>query len=500
MGKKGLIILGALSMAAMAGLGTWQFYLKDKVNIGTSDEVAYVTRVGVLTGDNLGVQNWYAGVVEPQSTIKINLDSSRKVKEVAVSVGDSIHVGDLLYEYDLTSLEDDLKQAQLDLDRLKNEMLNIQEQIVTLEREKVKAKASAQLSYTIEIESNRMSLKKNEYDQIAKQNAIDKLVAATLNTQVLSEVDGVIQKIDTSKLSTDDGDSLTDGGTDLYSDDSSDNAFITILGTGNYRIKGLVNEQNRRDIVQGEGVIIRSREDSSKIWHGFMGNVDEQNAQQSNNDSFWGLSDSSDNQTSSSSYPFYVELESSEDLMLGQHVYIERDVGQSDRPDGLWLNAVYLTDINSDSPFVWADNGHGRLEKRVVKLGEFDEDNLEYRVLEGLTTDDYIAFPDTYLEEGITTVDSSTVDIDEDMDEFDEEWDLDFDDADFGDFDEEAFGFDDAEFGTMDDDFSLDWSDEDLDDMEYDGGAEADEFGMAALDDFTDEAVTYGSDNTEDAG
>ena len=33
-------------------------------------------------------------------------------------------------------------------------------------------------------------------------------------------------------------------------------------------------------------------------------------------------STSSDDQTTSTSYPFYVELDSSENLMLGLHVYI----------------------------------------------------------------------------------------------------------------------------------------------------------------------------------
>ncbi|MBR2764727.1 MAG: biotin/lipoyl-binding protein [Blautia sp.] len=506
MAKKGLIILGVLSVLAVSGLGAWQFYFKDRISIGETDETAYVTRVGALTGENLGVQNWYAGVVEPQSTIKVNLDSGRKVKEVAVSVGDTVHEGDLLYEYDLSSLQDDLKQAQLDLDRLRNEMLNIQEQIVTLEKEKQKAKASAQLSYTIEIESNRMSLKKNEYDQISKQNAIDKLVAATENTQVLSEVDGVIQKIDTSKLSTEDGDSLTDSGSDMFMDESSDNSFITILGTGNYRIKGMVNEQNRHDIVPGEAVIIRSRADSTQIWRGIMGTVDEQNSQQSS-DSMWGFTDSSDTQTNSTSYPFYVDLESSEDLMLGQHVYIEPDQGQSDRPEGLWLNVVYISDINSESPYVWADNGHGRLEKRVVVLGEYDDENIEYQILDGLTTADYIAYPDTYLREGLSTVDSSTVDI-EDEELGEEDWDLEFDDGGYGfeDFGEEVddmeYDFDDAEFG-FDDEAGIAWPEDDemigdtwLEDEEM----EPDAFGMDSLDDFSDEAVMYDSDDTEDAG
>ena len=63
-----------------------------------------------------------------------------------------------------------------------------------------------------------MNLKKNEYDQKSKQAEIDKLSQATQNTEVRSEIDGVIQKIDTSKMGGDDSegveDTLTEGTTD----------------------------------------------------------------------------------------------------------------------------------------------------------------------------------------------------------------------------------------------------------------------------------------------
>ena len=212
-----------------------------------------------------------------------------------------------------------------------------------------------------------MNLKKNEYSQKSKQAEIDKLQSATQNTEVRSEIDGVIQKIDTSKMTSDDGDSVDDSSTmDSMSsnDDGSDSsAFITILSTGAYRVKGKVNEQNRDSVVPGESVIIRSRVDSSKTWKGTMGSIDMNMGMSST---------SSDDQTSSTSYPFYVELDSSEDLMLGQHVYIERDMGQDDKKDGLWLSDYYILDTDTNEPYVWVANDKNRLEKRYVTLGKHD--------------------------------------------------------------------------------------------------------------------------------
>lgn len=176
-----------------------------------------------------------------------------------------------------------------------------------------------------------MNLKKNEYSQKSKQAEIDKLQSATGNTEVRSSIDGVIQKIDTSKLASDDNSSVDDSSDDSdtasYSGDSSSgNAFITILSTGAYRIKGTVNEMNVQNIIEGDPVIIRSRVDSSQTWKGTMGTIDRESATSSSNNSNFGMMDSSgDSQTSTSTYPFYVNLDSSDGLMLGQHVYIEMD-------------------------------------------------------------------------------------------------------------------------------------------------------------------------------
>ena len=316
--------------------------------------------------------------------------------------------GQLLFEYDLSSIQESLEEAQLDLDRLKNEASSLNERIATLEKEKKKASQDNQLSYTIEIETNKMNLKKNEYSQKSKQAEIDKLQSATGNTEVRSSIDGVIQKIDTSKLTTEDNSSVddTDSG-DSSSDDSSSggsNAFITILSTGAYRIKGTVNELNVNSIVEGEPVIIRSRVDDSQTWKGTMGTIDKDSASSgNNNNSFYGMTDSSDSQTSTSTYPFYVNLDSSDGLMLGQHVYIEMDEGQESQKTGIWLSEVYIVDADTDSPYVWAADKKGKLEKRSVILGQHDEELGEYEIADGLSKDDCIAYPSDILEEGMST-------------------------------------------------------------------------------------------------
>lgn len=413
MKKRILIALGILILAAGIGAGGWYYYTH-RTESGSSDNTVYVTKISKLSETDSGVENRYAGVVEPQETVQVKIESGRKVKEVQVKTGEEVKKGQLLFQYDLGSIQQSLQEAQLALDRLKNEALSISDQITTLETEKKKATADNQLSYTIEIETQKMNLKKNEYDQKSKQAEIEKLSQATQNTEVRSEIDGVIQKIDTSKMGGDESegvnDTLTEGdSSDSGSGDSSSNAFITILSTGAYRVKGTVNEINRDSIIEGTPVIIRSRVDSSKTWKGTMGAVDMDNSTEnkSSDMAMYGMSGSSDDQTSSSTYPFYVNLDSSDGLMLGQHVYIEADEGQDEKKAGVWLNDYFILDLDTDSPYVWVADSKNKLEKRTVVLGQYDENLAEYEIADGLTEKDKIAFPTDNLEEGMTVVEGT---------------------------------------------------------------------------------------------
>lgn len=407
--KKSFLVVGGIVIAAAAGAGGWYYYNNSQTGASGEDTV-YVSSISTLMGNDLGVQNRYAGVVEPQDTVEVKIDNGRKVKEVKVKVGDEVKQGQLLFEYDLSSIQEDLQEAKLDLERLKNEAVNLQQQINTLEKEKKQAKADSQLSYTIEIETNKMNLKKNEYDQKSKAAEIQKLENAMLNTEVRSDIDGVIQKIDSSKMSSDESESVENtlveesSGYTYGMENSENGAFITILSTGAYRVKGMVNELNRQNIIPGEPVIIRSRADENQTWKGTMGNVDQENASSDSNNMYGMMSTSGDSQTNSSSYPFYVQLETSEGLMLGQHVYIEPDQGQNDKKEGLWLSDFFIADADTAEPYVWVADEKKHLEKRSVTLGKYDEALLEYEIVDGLTEDDCIAFPAEGLEEGMDAV------------------------------------------------------------------------------------------------
>ena len=55
-----------------------------------------------------------------------------------------------------------------------------------------------------------------------------------------------------------------------------------------------------------------------------------------------------------------------------------------------------------EKPFVWASKD-GRLEKRSVTLGVYDEEMMRWEIVSGLTLEDLITMPQMGLEEGMKT-------------------------------------------------------------------------------------------------
>jgi HlyD family secretion protein len=234
------------------------------------------------------------------------------VAEVLVKEGDEVKEGDALFTYDTQEMEENLAQAEIDLDRLANEIEQTTEQIASLKKEKASASSDQQLNYTTQINTAENEIKRNEYEQKSKKVEIEKLKNSIANATVTSEMDGVIKSINDSD---DSSSSLT----------GESEAFMTILATGTFRIKGTVNEQNASAIVEGQAVLVHSRVDDT-VWKGTLTSVDFDNPEKDDSSYYYSSSDSSTD--SSSNYPFYVDLESADGLMLGQHVYIEMDYGK----------------------------------------------------------------------------------------------------------------------------------------------------------------------------
>lgn len=391
MKKKIIAIVCAVAVLAAAGGGAAWHFLGNSTK--EDDNVVYVNTVKALTnlGTGNGMENRYAGVVESENTWKVEKNSEKTVKEVYVEVGQEVQVGTPLFSYDTEKFQSDLEQAQLDLERINNELSSMNTNIDQLYKDKKQASKDQQASITLEIQEAELDLKKKEYEGKSKQAEIDKLNDNITNATVISEIAGVVKSINND-----------DSSAGAYSGDNSDNSFLTVLATGDFRVKGQINEQNMSDgsITEGSQVIVHSRVDENQTWTGTVTKIDRENARTGSNNVY---SSSGDSMTQSSNYPFYVQLDGTNGLMLGQHVYVEPDIGQQEVKTGIWLSDYFINDVDSN-PYVWADDGNGKLEKRSVTLGTHDENMMEYQITDGLKEEDAITFPEDGLEEGMKTV------------------------------------------------------------------------------------------------
>ena len=173
--------------------------------------------------------------------------------------------------------------------------------------------------------------------------------------------------------------------------------YIVIQQTGAYRVKGVLNEMNMgMGIMEGTAVEIVSRLDPTQTWTGTVELVDYENAEQNSYDSmYYG---NVNGMTASSSYPFYIALDSTDGLLLGQHVYIQIAVQVMD-PTVPWVPESYLMELVYDdmtgtaTASVWMVGAEGTLVKQTVTLGDYDMTTGSYQILEGLDFVDYVADP-----------------------------------------------------------------------------------------------------------
>ena len=364
--KAGSLVLALVLAAALTGCG----------NSGTA---VYVQNVGAMSNmGGIAPGDRFGGLVVSENVTELERDTEKTIQELKVKAGDDVKKGQELFSYDTDELQLSLDKQKLELEQLNSTIESLTKQIENLEKELQNVGPTTKLQYTLEIQTMQVDLKESQLKVKTKENEIKKSEDLLANAVVVSPVDGRIQ-------------SVSENGTDNYGNPLP---YITIQQAGSYRVKGTINEQQRGGIVEGNRIRLFSRTDESQVWSGTVKLVDYENPTQGNDQNrYYGMS--SDEMTTSSKYPFYVELDSTEGLILGQHLYMELEVEEGE-VTGPQIGSAFLCYNDDGSAYVWAEN-NGRLEKRAVTLGEYNPMRDTFPILEGLMEEDYIAFPDPEL-------------------------------------------------------------------------------------------------------
>ena len=361
------LLLSAVMLLALAGCGAQEgaVYVQNVADLAALG--------GIAPGDR------FAGIVVSENVAEINKDSDKSVEELMVREGDDVTEGQELFAYDTEELQLNLDKQKLELEQLNATIENYTDQIADLEKDRNRVGTADKLQYTVQIQSLQVDLKEAELNVKAKETEVAKSEDILENATVLSPVTGRIQ-------------SISENGMDNYGNPLP---YITIQQAGSYRVKGTLGELQRGGIMEGSRITILSRTDEAVTWSGTVSLVDYENPVQGSDNNYYYMG-STDEMTTSSKYPFYVELDSTEGLILGQHVYLQLEIEESGEPAGPAISSAFICYEEDGSTYVWAEN-KGKLEKRTVTVGEYNFMNDTMEILEGLTESDFIAFPDPEL-------------------------------------------------------------------------------------------------------
>lgn len=350
-----------------------------------SDSEVSVQSVAMICGYGpLGSVDRFAGVVKAKQQVEIEKQEEQPIDKIEVKEGDSVSKGDVLFSYDSEASKLELEKAKLEVEQMKNTMKNKETEKAALERDRQKASADAKITYSLEIQELEADIAEAKYNIALKEKEVKKMEETVKDLDVKSPVDGFVISVNENQQSDEYG---------------NPKPFMVLSESGNYRVMGYVNENNVGAISEGSPVLIRSRVDADTTWSGVIESIDWEHAVQSGNNMYGDVS-AEDEVVKSSKYPFYVEIENIEGLLMGQHVFIEPDFGQGEEAPTINISSWYINDIETD-PWVWAEGEGGKLEIRHVALGEYDPDLETYEICDGLELTDYIAFPDDSFKEGM---------------------------------------------------------------------------------------------------
>ncbi|MBQ6426043.1 MAG: efflux RND transporter periplasmic adaptor subunit [Clostridia bacterium] len=380
--KPGAIVLIAL---VLIGAGIGAYYL---LNGSGTDDYAYVQTVAEIIEGNGGVvlSDRYSGIVEAKNKVKIRLEEDRTVDQCFVEVGDDVVEGTPLFSYDIDKLQMTSQQLLIDYETLLNNITSYNDEIRSLEKQLRKARASAKAELNVQLQTARLNVMKAEYDAKEKKKALDEAKAIIDDNIVRATSSGTVRSINPPS---------SDNTGEMMPSNNED-AYMVIVSNADFWVKGTISEQGAYQLSVGTPMTLRSRVDENKTWSGSIVKVNTE--QPVEREGYY--SDSAGENTSK--YAFYVSLDSTEDLMMGQHLYIE--FGSGSIGSGIRLLSSYFVEDNG-AFYVYAADSNDRIEKRRVSVGNYDEDTDTYEVTAGLGASDRIAYPSDGIHTGMKAAD-----------------------------------------------------------------------------------------------
>lgn len=399
--KKKLIIGSVIALAILATvIGYTMISTESHTQEDRTNSISTVSVKELLASNKENI-SYLTGKVVPNEISKINADSTKGIiNEVFVKVGDQVKKGQKLFTYNNPDGQIDLDDADTNIAKCQNKINSLNESIASKTQELSKkqvelAEENNKINNANKIEKEMLRQEKKVLEETIDtiqtdiQTSNSELNDANLdlnkaikNQQVLqgkhgqqevfSDVDGIVQKIDKTKIQT------------SNSSNGSTESFMDIMDTSVLKAQGNVDEFSKDKLSVGQPVVIIDRKNQEKRWKGKINKIDSV-----------ALDDKEDSTVSK--YPFEVTIDNKNDLpTIGSHVYIEPKTNQSSK---MMIPSSFVT-TNKEKSFVWKAKD-GKAVKQEVIVGKLDQENGKVEIKSGITEKDKLLVPNPQIKEGI---------------------------------------------------------------------------------------------------
>ncbi len=384
----------------------------------------------VLTYDYSDNDYGIEGYVSAGNTQNVMKDAG-KVSKIYVSVGDYVKKGDPLVQFETKTEDLALKQAEIDLESQKLNLSRAQTKLDMLngatayvppveeddtddsedtdeEDTTVVVNYSGEALYStsngdVYTESELRKAKNDATAAIASaqteikacQQNIDAAKKALTKCKAVAQFDGYVTKIHTEDEETEnseESEETKDSSGEMVTDANEDKILLQLCSKDGLFIKSYMNEWRKDQLKEGDTVYVMDWR-SGEVYEAALDTVSDQPSESITNryNSWTG--------DSSTYYPFTARI-TDENAALSSgdavDVYFQNPQGMySDEPavseDGS-LNVIKaFIRVENGRKYVYVRGENGLLTKRYIKTdGQIQSG---YIVTEGLSIDDYIAFP-----------------------------------------------------------------------------------------------------------
>lgn len=387
--KKIIIAIVLILVIAALMAGGVAFYKYRQAN--NTVEVVPVQSVNMYMGESSNQE--ISGYVTSTKSQEVVLGSKQIVKEVLVKKGQKVEAGVDLVRLDTEEKQIDLELKGLSLQEIQQKISKLSKEIEKIQSTPVKNEAangtasfqrqdktsttkstqSSQNQYTAEEKQKLLSEKQIELSSLQidlKEANLEytKLQKEIQNATIKSTIKGTVKSIQ-------DPTTYTSG---------KGKTFLKIVSSEGLYLQGSVSELKLGSIAVGDKITAKSWETGEE----FTAKITEISTYPvSGND----MSDGMGN-PNASYYPFKAYIENTEIVNSGEYVTIT--LGNNDSvpaENGVFLPPAYIRKDGNRS-YVYLKGEDGLLKKKYIKTGKSSY-GVSVEILDGITLDDYIAFP-----------------------------------------------------------------------------------------------------------